>query len=71
MGEKKQAAVGFIGIGIIIAIIAGVVLVLLPEESETVQNSDVTNSEVEFDPIIVEQSKKVFSELQDTFRLIL
>jgi len=38
MGQNKDAAIGFIGIGIIITIIAGAVLVLLPSESETAQN---------------------------------
>ena len=72
MGEKKQAAVGFIGIGIIIAIIAGVVLVLLPEEPETVQNADVAKpNNIELDPITVEQYEKVFPFFQDSFRLIL
>ena len=39
MGEKKQAAKGWIGITIIIAIIVGVVFIFLPEESETEQNN--------------------------------
>ena len=72
MGQNKDAAIGFIGIGIIIAIIAGVVLVLLPEESETVQNVDVAKpNSIELDPTIVEQAEKVFPFFQDSFRLIL
>jgi hypothetical protein len=34
MGQNKDAAVGFLGIGIIIVIIVGVVIVLLPGEPE-------------------------------------
>lgn len=72
MGQNKDAAVGFIGIGIIIAIIAGAVLVLLPSESETVQNTDVAKpNNIEFDLITVEEIEKVFPAYQDSFRLIL
>ena len=72
MGQNKDAAIGFIGIGIIIAVIAGVVLVLLPEESETVQNVDVAKpNSIELDPTTVEQAEKVFPFFQDSFRLIL
>ncbi len=72
MGQNKDAAIGFIGIGIIIAVIAGVVLVLLPEESETVQNVDVAKpNNIELDPTTVEQAEKVFPFFQDSFRLIL
>ena len=72
MGQNKNAAVGFIGIGIIIAIIVGVVLVLLPEEPETVQNTDVAKpNNIEFDPEDVRMAEKVFQSYRDSFRLIL
>jgi len=71
MGQNKNAIIGFIGIGIIIMTIVGVVVVLLPEES-TEQNIDVVKGgEIEFNPIIVEQTEKVFPSYQDSFRLIL
>ena len=72
MGQNKDAVIGFVGIGIIIAIIVGVVTVLFPGEPETVQNTDVVKpNNIEFDPITVEQYEKVFPFFQDSFRLIL
>ena len=72
MGQNKDAAIGFIGIGIIIAIIVGVVTVLFPGEPETVQNADVAKpNNIELDPITVEQTEIVFLAFQDSFRLIL
>lgn len=38
MGEKKNAAIGFVGIAIIIVIIVGVVMVLLPEDQTNSEN---------------------------------
>jgi len=72
MGQNKDAAIGFIGIGIIIAIIVGVVVVLLPEEPEPVQNSDVAKPDnIETVPMTVEDAEIVFLFFQDSFRLIL
>jgi len=48
MGKNRDAAIGFGVIAVIIAIIVGVVVAILPEESETTQSeSEVTQDELE------------------------
>ena len=67
MGQNKDAAVGFIGIGIIIVIIVGVVIVLLPVESETVQNETekmITEKRSEtYAPTTIVTEKKVIPQV--------
>lgn len=83
MGQNKDAAVGFIGIGIIIVIIVGAIMVLLPEESEIVQNEtenenmaskelvEYEKEHVVFDPVVVKQAEKSIPIIQNSFRVIL
>ena len=56
MGEKKDAAVGFGVIAVIIVVIVGVVMAVLPEESET------TQSELEENEPVSSQEKPIQSE---------
>jgi len=71
MGKNKDAAIGFGVIAVIIAIIVGVVMTVLPEESETTQSEVekiVSEKElekvepsdnIEFDPIIVREAERI------------
>jgi len=84
MGKNKDAAIGFGVIAVIITIIVGVVVAILPE-SETTQSEVEKNepiriqdeavneptSNVEFDPIVVNQAKESIPEFQNLFKMIL
>lgn len=73
MGKNKDAAVGFIIIGVIIAVIAGVVsLVLSPGETKTESESDtareaVTGNEQVISPEKEREVEDVVSKMTDSF----
>ena len=85
MGKNKDAAVGFGVIAVIIVVIVGVVMAILPEESETTQNEVEKNepiriqdetvneptSNVEFDPEMVRVAEKNIPVMQIIFREVL
>ena len=58
MGKNKDAAIGFGVIAVIIVIIVGVVIAVLPEESETTQNELEENELIITDPKLDFETKK-------------
>jgi len=71
--RKKNAAIGFVGIAVIIVIIVGVVAALLPDESETAQEEVVNEptGNIEFDPEMVRVAEKNIPDMQLLFREVL
>ncbi len=75
MGKNKDAAVGFGVIAVIIAVIVGVVMAVLPEESETTQSElekvePISSQEKTIQPEI-EPSKETKLDTEDLQTLIL
>ena len=63
MGENRDAAIGLGIIAAIIAIIVGVVMVLLPSESETKQNELVKTQPTAIQEEQIGKQEEIVSEL--------
>jgi len=74
MGKNKDAAIGFGGIAVIIVVIVGVVMAVLPEESDTTQSELEENEQISSQEKVIqhviESSKETKLDTEDLQTLI-